>query len=309
MSHAFSPQGVAEVVLSVNGEPYRRDGSPQTGASFLEVLQEWYPEEEGSYALQVTAYDAKGLTSNSEIVSVTVVGAAAQVPIVPTATDTPGGPPTSAPAVPPSLTPTATWTPISIISPTLTPTPTLTPSQTPTTTPTSTPQLENVRLWADDESVQAGDCTQVFWHVSDVSAYWVNDQAGVGDDGSFQTCPCQDETHSLRVRLRDGTERKLTLTIKVSGQCGTPKPPSDAQADIRFWADGESLQAGSCTRVHWHVANVSAYWVNGQAGVGADGSFQTCPCQDETHSLRVQLRDGSEQNLSITIKVAGQCGG
>jgi hypothetical protein len=145
--------------------------------------------------------------------------------------------------------------------------------------------------------------------VSDVSAYWVNGQAGIGDDGSFQTCPCQDETHSLRVVRRDGVEQHLSLTIKVSGQCGTPGPSSEAQADIRFWADSESVQAGSCTRVVWHVSNVGAYWVNGRAGVGDDGSFQTCPCQDETHTLRVRLRDGTEQSLSLTIRVVGECGG
>jgi hypothetical protein len=59
--------------------------------------------------------------------------------------------------------------------------------------------------------------------------------------------------------------------------------------------------------VHWHASGVSAYWVNGQAGAGDDGSLQTCPCQDETHTLRATLPDGSEQNASVTIRVSGEC--
>jgi hypothetical protein len=190
----------------------------------------------------------------------------------------------------------------------LAPVPTFTP--TPSATPTSqTAPLGNIRFWADHDSIQAGHCTRVFWHVSDVRAYWLNGQAGVGDDGSFQTCPCQDETHRLRVVERDGSEQNLSLTIKVSGQCGAPGPPSDTEPDVRFRADHKTIEAGSCTRVYWHVSNVSAYWVNGQAGVGDDGSFETCPCQDETHALRVRLQDGTEQNLTLTIEVSGQCEG
>jgi len=82
-----------------------------------------------------------------------------------------------------------------------------------------------VRLWADAESVQAGSCTTVHWHVSNINAYWLNDEPGVGDDGQFQTCPCQDETHTLRAVLRDGSEQNLSVTIQVSGQCVTPPPP------------------------------------------------------------------------------------
>jgi hypothetical protein len=63
--------------------------------------------------------------------------------------------------------------------------------------------------------------------VSNVQAYWVNGQPGAGDDGSFQTCPCQDETHTLRVAKRDGSEQSLSVTIRVSGQCQAPPPPQD----------------------------------------------------------------------------------
>jgi len=67
--------------------------------------------------------------------------------------------------------------------------------------------------------------------VSNVNAYWVNDKPRVGDDGSFKTCPCQDETHTLRAVKRDGSEQTLYVTIRVSGQCPTPTPPPPPPED------------------------------------------------------------------------------
>jgi hypothetical protein len=47
--------------------------------------------------------------------------------------------------------------------------------------------------------------------------------------------------------------------------------------------------------------------VDGKPGAGDDGGFDTCPCQNETHTLRAIKSDGSEQNFSVTIHVSGQC--
>jgi hypothetical protein len=44
ISHAYAREGVAEVLLSVNGEAYRRDPPAQPGATFSEVTQEWLPQ-------------------------------------------------------------------------------------------------------------------------------------------------------------------------------------------------------------------------------------------------------------------------
>jgi hypothetical protein len=57
----------------------------------------------------------------------------------------------------------------------------------------------------------------------------VNGQPGAGDDGSFQTCPCQDETHNLRAVRSDGSEQNLSVTIRVSGQCEAPPPPPPSE--------------------------------------------------------------------------------
>lgn len=104
-SHAFAQEGVAEVVLSVNGEAYRRDAPVDPGAEFTEVSQEWIPTAEGVYTLQVRVYDTLGEYSNPATISVRVGDLAAVEPIeIDPATRTP------TPVI--SITPTLTFTPV-----------------------------------------------------------------------------------------------------------------------------------------------------------------------------------------------------
>lgn len=81
ISHAYAREGVAEVLLSVNGEAYRRDVPAEPGATFSKVTQEWLPQEEGIYTLQVVTYDATGKASNPAAISIKVGGKVARVPI------------------------------------------------------------------------------------------------------------------------------------------------------------------------------------------------------------------------------------
>jgi hypothetical protein len=236
ISHAYAREGVADVLLSVNGETYQRNPPEQPGASFSKTVQEWQPEEAGSYVLQITAYDNAGETSNSATVRVRVIGRVALKPTnTPTLTSTPETPPSVTPTSCPTGSVLAHGRCVPLVTPTFTPSPTGTPKPpTPTFTPKpaaltteAPPQPADIRFWPDDESVQAGSCTTVRWHVSNVQAYWVDGKPGAGDDGSFQTCPCQDEAHTLRVTRGDGSEQTLSVTIRVSGHCEAPPPPPE----------------------------------------------------------------------------------
>ncbi len=103
-SHAFAPEGLAEVVLSVNGEAYRRDTPATAGENFSEFKQEWLPTEPGIYTLQLRAYDITGNFSNPATISVRVIGEAAIAPIeVDPATDTPTPVITNTPTLTPTL--------------------------------------------------------------------------------------------------------------------------------------------------------------------------------------------------------------
>jgi hypothetical protein len=93
----------------------------------------------------------------------------------------------------------------------------------------------------------------------------------------------------------------------------TPIPPTDTPTpvptptpQISFWADDTSLGAGNCTTIHWQTANVVAVHFNGQPVVG-EGTHKTCPCSTETHTLEVELPDGSTDIRTLTINVTGTC--
>jgi len=107
LSHGFAREGVAEIVLSVNGEAYRRDVPAEAGDDFVSVQQDWIPVETGIYTLLVQVYDIQGQISNPARVTVKVV----EKDPTPVVTDTPvitvtpltptDAPPTPTPTDPP----------------------------------------------------------------------------------------------------------------------------------------------------------------------------------------------------------------
>ncbi|MCX6072491.1 MAG: hypothetical protein NTU91_16830 [Chloroflexi bacterium] len=130
VSRAFDAQGVAEMLLTVNGEPYRRDAPAEPGESFTSASQAWLPETPGGYSLMVTAYDTAGAAIGSAVVWVSV-----------------------APAATP--TPTATATPVATATPTATATP---------------PPGAQVSFSADLTSLLKGGCTMLRWQALNATA-------------------------------------------------------------------------------------------------------------------------------------------
>jgi len=72
ISHASAREGVAEVMLSVNGTPYLREVPENAGETFVRVQQLWEPLEEGDYVLEVRAYTTTGEMSAATSINVRV---------------------------------------------------------------------------------------------------------------------------------------------------------------------------------------------------------------------------------------------
>ncbi len=119
VSHAYARNGIAEIVLYVNGEAYQRAAPTEAGATFSEFGQEWLATQPGTYSLQVRAYDINGDAGNPATISVNVVGDAIAEAAVP---DVPEEPPTA--TYTPEVSETPSVTPIISDTPTLTATPT-----------------------------------------------------------------------------------------------------------------------------------------------------------------------------------------
>jgi hypothetical protein len=276
ISHAYAREGVAEVLLSVNGEAYRRDPPLEPGASFSEVKQEWLPQEEGVYTLQVRTYDTSGEVSNPDTVTVKVVG---QQDPTPTSTATGTVEPTDTLTPDDTPTATATWTgtplPTGTATPTIgpsdtplptdTPTPTITPTQLPTATPTPTntftpiPPAE-VNFRVERDNITAGECTTLHWDVEHATAVYLNG-AGVVGHGTQQVCPTNTTTYNLRVEAPSGNVDR-NVTVNVSAPVDTTPPPVPSPA---VPADGLTLTCRSSQSLVWMPVNddsgISGYYV------------------------------------------------
>jgi hypothetical protein len=139
ISHAFAREGVSEVVLSVNGEAYRRDVPEGAGDDFVSMRQVWAPVEAGSYTLQVQAYDRQGGISNPATVNVEVLGEA-QAPL-------------PSPTLVVTATPVDTLTPVPTATEVVTVIPVI--SVTPVITVTSPPPAEPPPPVADTQAPPA----------------------------------------------------------------------------------------------------------------------------------------------------------
>ncbi|MGL4648330.1 MAG: META domain-containing protein, partial [Caldilineaceae bacterium] len=91
-----------------------------------------------------------------------------------------------------------------------------------------------------------------------------------------------------------------------------PVPTATPQAQISFWADRTTINAGQCATLFWDVNDVQGVWVYPQGsdftrfGRAGQGSERVCPDRTTTWEMRVLLRDGTTQFRWITINVIQQ---
>jgi endoglucanase len=86
----------------------------------------------------------------------------------------------------------------------------------------------------------------------------------------------------------------------------TPTPTIPPGAEVEFWAEPAEIAAGMCSRLRWRVRDASRVRL-GHTDVAAEGSFETCLCDDEAYTLTVTNLDGTEQERRVTIQVSGKC--
>ena len=98
-----------------------------------------------------------------------------------------------------------------------------------------------------------------------------------------------------------------TTAVPSSTPTSTPQPGSTPVASVRFWADPEAVRAGDCTTLQWRVDQVRSVFFNGTPVTG-QGAQAVCPCEPQTHTLRVQYQDGRWEEFPLTVSVTGTCG-
>src|SRR5215204_6035331 len=81
-----------------------------------------------------------------------------------------------------------------------------------------------VVFYADDKTMEPGDCTTVYWHVENVKAVYYEN---LGVDGRGQHDECVDDDpgdYNLMVILPNGATSMYTLTVGVIAPTNTPEP-------------------------------------------------------------------------------------
>jgi heat shock protein HslJ len=149
-------------------------------------------------------------------------------------------------------------------------------SVTVTVTPTQEAQIS---FWADQTTINQGQCTRLHWSVENVQGVWVYPQGEnferyprVGHD-SEQVCPSSTTTYEMRVLLRDGSTVFRTVTINVNpAPTATPvaNPLAGTRWDITSFNNG---QGGVVTLLLDTHANVSFAGDGGMSGNASCNSF------------------------------------
>jgi len=124
--HATGREGIARVELFVDGELWITIDDPPTVDTLANFQAEWLPPGPGSYIIHAVAYGSDGEPSEYDETRISF------------GINTP--------------TPTSTVKPVISITPTI------------TDTPPPPPQPEaSVSFWADPETIDAGNCTDIRW--------------------------------------------------------------------------------------------------------------------------------------------------
>ncbi|MGB9299910.1 MAG: hypothetical protein WCD51_04875 [Anaerolineae bacterium] len=89
IAHAYAQDGVAEVRLEVDRQPYRVVAPDPAGEQFVEVSAAWFAGEPGLYLLSVIAVDTTGQASGPADVTVRVTGEGPETTVTPGPEETP----------------------------------------------------------------------------------------------------------------------------------------------------------------------------------------------------------------------------
>ena len=253
-SHLYAKDGVKEFSISINGEVITQGPPLNPEETFIEISQEWVPEQAGQHTIEVTIYDPNGNASSKAQVDVIVIGEIASPQ--PEETSSPSPSPSSSQTAEATLAPTSTTASLPTLSLTFTqpppkPTSTIPPTAAPTIPPDTTPpNISNMQASVDPivEGPCQPDSVTISAHVSDpsglsqVKLYYRVVKGG--QNGTWQT---------PAMGAAGGDKYQLTLgpgQFKVSMN---PYGGSILQYYVKAWDNKGNIAQSSSGNVHIQV--------------------------------------------------------
>jgi hypothetical protein len=299
VSHAFAREGIAEVLLSVNGVAYRRS-PPAANESFAKMTHEWTPQSEGDYLLEITTFSKTGEKSNPASARVRALGKTTPTP-TPVVSITP----------PPAISVTPTRVPaadLEIVS--VEAFVTLTKGDQSFCDIRVTYRNAGTIPVPNDYTIQAfldgrphasitrgrgfgvgGTSEAIFVYQFTGTAY-----IGINLDSTNAVAESNESNNAFAEARTCGTAPVVTRTP-------TPVTPTAiSPAQINFRADQTTITRGQCTTLRWDVENATTVYLEGN-GVPGHSSQQVCPNNTTTYTLRVVAPAGAtERNVTINVQ-------
>jgi hypothetical protein len=188
--HATSPTEVQRIELMINGEMWTIIDDPVVDGELASFQAEWTPDSPGTYTIHAIAYGADGTTSQFDDTTITFSQELESSAISEMSDSEPDTQAEEDSAPPPEESESL------------------------------------IQFWADPDTIQAGDCTDIRWHVENVKKVIFG---GVEQalDGTYQDCLCKNQTYTLTVVHLDQSEEKRKANVLVNGSCEVPEPEED----------------------------------------------------------------------------------
>ena len=262
IAHAYAEEGVAEVRLEVDRQPYRVVSPDPAGEQFVEVSAAWFAEEPGLYLLSVIAVDTTGQASGPADVTVRVTGEGPEPSV------TPGPEETPPPSTPTPEEPISTMAPTETLLP---PTPTSPPPAGSPVPPTATPPPPTattqppriVSFEVTDSQITAGECVTFSWRVEGNPSAIYFDGEGVTSPDSREKCPTSTREFQLRA-VGPGGEDTEGLTVVVIQPSPTPDTQGPPAPGGLSPTGGAEVGCGAIT-LRWNPATdpsgIATYYV------------------------------------------------
>lgn len=186
-----------------------------------------------------------------------------------------------------------------------------------------TTDVEEVQLWINDALLETISVMPTGDHLYHFEYDWVPPSAGeyelkvvsinqTGEAsrpdtvhfvvGLFETAVMKVDEPSQDPKITT----EPSLTENVINPSVTPEPSPTPDAVVQFYAEPDTIPAGQCSILHWHVENVARVIFGGNEQ-NFDGQFQACLCETQYYPLTVIYLDGREVKHTIGVEVTGSC--
>lgn len=166
----------------------------------------------------------------------------------------------------------------------------------------------SINFWADNYSIDGGQCTTLRWDVRNVREVYL-DNEGVPGVSARDVCPGGTQTFTLRVVKYDGGEDSRQVTIEVRN--APPPPPQQREPRIeRFTIDKNRIHMGECVRLEWRTDDADGVDLkrngSGIGGGSGNGEQTDCPGDRGLYEYRLEAYNGAGRTgATVTVEVSG----